>query len=44
MMPLIALRLCSLVEKHLPGPLPVRARAWDGSEVGPSQAPVVVLR
>ncbi|MEW2318899.1 cyclopropane-fatty-acyl-phospholipid synthase family protein [Streptomyces bauhiniae] len=37
-------RLAALVEDALGAPLPVRLRAWDGSETGPSDAPVVVLR
>ncbi|MEU8518738.1 cyclopropane-fatty-acyl-phospholipid synthase family protein [Streptomyces sp. NBC_01216] len=27
-----------------PGPLPVRLRAWDGSEAGPGDAPLVLVR
>ncbi|MFD5466620.1 class I SAM-dependent methyltransferase [Kitasatospora sp. NPDC127059] len=30
--------------KLLPGPLPFRLKAWDGSATGPEDAPVVVLR
>ncbi|MFF4904811.1 class I SAM-dependent methyltransferase [Streptomyces sp. NPDC001260] len=37
-------RLAALVGDVLGGPLPVRLRAWDGSETGPADAPVVVLR
>ncbi|MGW4290062.1 class I SAM-dependent methyltransferase [Streptomyces sp. NPDC004673] len=37
-------RLAALVEDALGVPLPVRLRAWDGSETGPSGTPVVVLR
>ncbi|MFG3046053.1 class I SAM-dependent methyltransferase [Streptomyces sp. NPDC048241] len=37
-------RIAALVEDALGTPLPVRLRAWDGSETGPSGAPVVVLR
>ncbi|MFE1250783.1 class I SAM-dependent methyltransferase [Streptomyces sp. NPDC058735] len=37
-------RLAALAEDLLGGPLPVRLRAWDGSETGPDKAPVVVLR
>ncbi|MFJ6841129.1 class I SAM-dependent methyltransferase [Streptomyces griseoluteus] len=37
-------RLAALVEDVLGAPLPVRLRAWDGSETGPSDGPVVVLR
>ncbi|MFF7287562.1 class I SAM-dependent methyltransferase [Streptomyces griseorubiginosus] len=36
--------LTALVEDTLGGPLPLRLRAWDGSEAGPADAPVVVLR
>jgi cyclopropane-fatty-acyl-phospholipid synthase len=36
--------LAALVEPLFGGALPVRLRAWDGSEAGPSDAPVVVLR
>ncbi|MFF9431356.1 class I SAM-dependent methyltransferase [Streptomyces sp. NPDC014746] len=37
-------RLAQLIGHFLPGPLPVRLRAWDGSHAGPSDAPLVVLR
>ncbi|MFD3441652.1 class I SAM-dependent methyltransferase [Streptomyces sp. NPDC058685] len=37
-------RLTDLMSLFLPGPLPVRLRAWDGSEAGPAEAPLVVLR
>ncbi|MCL6672870.1 SAM-dependent methyltransferase, partial [Streptomyces panaciradicis] len=37
-------RLAALAGDVLGGPLPVRLRAWDGSETGPADAPVVVLR
>ncbi|MCQ4080508.1 cyclopropane-fatty-acyl-phospholipid synthase family protein [Streptomyces sp. RB6PN25] len=37
-------RLAALAETVLGSPLPVRIRAWDGSEVGPAQAPALVLR
>ncbi|MGJ5832262.1 class I SAM-dependent methyltransferase [Streptomyces ossamyceticus] len=36
--------LTALAEGALGGPLPVRLRAWDGSETGPADAPVVVVR
>lgn len=36
--------LARLVEPLFGGELPVRLRAWDGSEAGPADAPVVVLR
>ncbi len=34
----------SLAEETLGMPLPVRLRLWDGSEAGPRDAPVLVLR
>ncbi|MFD4158506.1 class I SAM-dependent methyltransferase [Streptomyces hydrogenans] len=37
-------RLADLLGHFLPGPLPVRVRAWDGSLTGPADAPLVVLR
>jgi len=36
--------LAPLLEPLLGGELPVRLRAWDGSEAGPVDAPVVVIR
>ncbi|MFJ6697414.1 class I SAM-dependent methyltransferase [Streptomyces sp. NPDC091272] len=39
-----ALRLTRLAEELLSAPLPVRIRAWDGSEAGPPGAPVLVIR
>ncbi|MEU6807226.1 cyclopropane-fatty-acyl-phospholipid synthase family protein [Streptomyces neyagawaensis] len=36
--------LTALAEDALGGTLPVRLRAWDGSETGPADAPVVVVR
>ncbi|MHA5049518.1 class I SAM-dependent methyltransferase [Streptomyces sp. SD15] len=39
-----ALRLKSLVEQLLGVPLPVRIRAWDGSEAGPPGAPTLIAR
>ncbi|MFF4908650.1 class I SAM-dependent methyltransferase [Streptomyces sp. NPDC001260] len=39
-----ASRLKSLVEQLLGAPLPVRIRAWDGSQAGPPDAPVLVVR
>ncbi|MER5666780.1 cyclopropane-fatty-acyl-phospholipid synthase family protein [Streptomyces mirabilis] len=39
-----ALRLKSLVEQLVGAPLPMRIRAWDGSEAGPPGAPAVVVR
>ncbi|MEV7509362.1 cyclopropane-fatty-acyl-phospholipid synthase family protein [Streptomyces sp. NPDC091201] len=37
-------RLAALAETLLGGPLPVRIRAWDGSEAGPLDGPVLVVR
>ncbi|MFC1430100.1 class I SAM-dependent methyltransferase [Streptacidiphilus sp. N1-3] len=37
-------RLGSLLAEAFGGPLPLRLRAWDGSEVGPADAPVLVVR
>ncbi|MFF7856635.1 class I SAM-dependent methyltransferase [Streptomyces sp. NPDC007904] len=39
-----ASRLQGLVEQLLGTPLPVRIRAWDGSEAGPPGAPTLVVR
>ncbi|MES5822017.1 class I SAM-dependent methyltransferase [Streptomyces sp. RG80] len=39
-----ALRLKNLLEQLLGDPLPVRVRAWDGSQAGPPGAPVLVVR
>ncbi|WP_330175438.1 cyclopropane-fatty-acyl-phospholipid synthase family protein [Streptomyces sp. NBC_01498] len=39
-----ALRLSTLAEELLGAPLPVRVRAWDGSESGPPDGPTVVVR
>ncbi|TQK45019.1 cyclopropane-fatty-acyl-phospholipid synthase [Streptomyces sp. SLBN-118] len=39
-----AMRLTTLAEELLGAPLPVRVRAWDGSEAGPPRAPVLVVR
>ncbi|MFI5757486.1 class I SAM-dependent methyltransferase [Streptomyces sp. NPDC051569] len=39
-----ALRLTTLAEELLGSPLPVRIRAWDGSESGPPDAPTLVIR
>ncbi|WP_328585071.1 cyclopropane-fatty-acyl-phospholipid synthase family protein [Streptomyces sp. NBC_00370] len=39
-----ALRLTTLAEELLGAPLPVRIRAWDGSESGPPDAPILVIR
>ncbi|MBZ4017775.1 SAM-dependent methyltransferase [Streptomyces purpurogeneiscleroticus] len=40
----VAQRLAPLLESFLGGPVPVRIRAWDGSEAGPADAPLVRLR
>ena len=40
----VASRIESALRPLLAGPLPVRLRAWDGSEAGPPDAPVVELR
>ncbi|AVH61385.1 MULTISPECIES: SAM-dependent methyltransferase [Streptomyces] len=37
-------RLKSLVEQLLGAPLPLRIRAWDGTEAGPPDAPALVVR
>ncbi|MHA6763762.1 class I SAM-dependent methyltransferase [Streptacidiphilus sp. PAMC 29251] len=37
-------RLGTLLAEALGGPLPLRLRAWDGSEVGPKDAPALVVR
>ncbi len=37
-------RLCAVLEDLFGGVPPVRLRVWDGSEAGPPDAPVVVLR
>ncbi|MFF0741040.1 class I SAM-dependent methyltransferase [Streptomyces sp. NPDC004111] len=39
-----AQRLTTLAEELLSTPIPVRVRAWDGSEAGPPDAPVLVVR
>ncbi|MFJ9868271.1 class I SAM-dependent methyltransferase [Streptomyces sp. NPDC101165] len=39
-----ASRLRSLAEQMLGVPLPVRLRAWDGSQAGPPDAPTLVVR
>lgn len=40
----VAPQLEGLLQQFTTGRLPVRLRAWDGSETGPDDAPVVVLR
>ncbi|MBT2381800.1 class I SAM-dependent methyltransferase [Streptomyces sp. ISL-111] len=37
-------RLSHMVKQALGRPLPLRLRAWDGSEAGPSTGPVLVIR
>ncbi|MFE0626870.1 class I SAM-dependent methyltransferase [Streptomyces sp. NPDC058864] len=37
-------RLTALAEQALGVPIPLRIRAWDGSETGPPDAPVLVVR
>ncbi|MFF0427747.1 class I SAM-dependent methyltransferase [Streptomyces sp. NPDC004520] len=37
-------RLVQLLGHFVPGQPPVRVRAWDGSEAGPADAPLVILR
>jgi len=39
-----ASRLMGLLERLLGVPLPLRVRAWDGSEAGPPEAPALVVR
>src|SRR4051794_5849184 len=39
-----ASRLRSLAEQMLGTPLPLRVRAWDGSQAGPPDAPALVIR
>jgi cyclopropane-fatty-acyl-phospholipid synthase len=39
-----AKRLTTLAEDLLGTPLPVRLRAWDGSEAGPADGPVLIVR
>ena len=40
----VAARLKTLLERLLQAPIPVRLRAWDGSEAGPPGTPVLVIR
>lgn len=37
-------RLTELAGHLFSGPLPVRVRAWDGSQAGPADAPLITLR
>ncbi|MBG0854729.1 class I SAM-dependent methyltransferase [Streptomyces spinoverrucosus] len=39
-----ASRLKGLLEQMVGAPLPVRIRAWDGSQAGPPEAPTLVVR
>lgn len=39
----VAARLTGLIEAATGAPLPVRLRAWDGSEAGPEGGPVLVV-
>jgi cyclopropane-fatty-acyl-phospholipid synthase len=41
---MIAQQLASLIAPIFDGELPFRLRAWDGSESGPADSPVVILR
>ena len=43
-MPEAASRLQSFAEQLLGVPLPMRIRAWDGSQAGPPGAPTLVIR
>ena len=40
----VAARMAAVVTPFFAGELPVRLRAWDGSEAGPADAPTVVVR
>jgi cyclopropane-fatty-acyl-phospholipid synthase len=40
----VAHRLAALLEPLFGGSLPIRIRAWDGSQVGPADAPAVLVR
>lgn len=39
-----AQRIATFAEKTLHGPLPLRVRAWDGSEAGPTRTPALLVR
>lgn len=43
-MPDVASRLKGHVEQLIAAPVPVRVRAWDGSQAGPPDAPALVVR
>lgn len=40
----VAPQLADLVERLIGAPLPIRIRAWDGSESGPADSPVAIIR
>jgi len=40
----VAARLKTLLERLLQAPIPVRLRAWDGSEAGPPGTPILIIR
>ncbi|MER8226294.1 cyclopropane-fatty-acyl-phospholipid synthase family protein [Streptomyces sp. NPDC094143] len=40
----VAPRLADLLRLYALGALPVQLRAWDGSEAGPDEAPLVIMR
>jgi cyclopropane-fatty-acyl-phospholipid synthase len=40
----VAARLKNLLERLLQAPIPVRLRAWDGSEAGSADTPVLIIR
>ena len=40
----IAPKVKNLLESLLQAPIPIRLRAWDGSEAGPADTPVLVIR
>ncbi len=40
----VAPQLAGLVERLIGAPLPIRIRAWDGSESGPADSPVAIIR
>ncbi len=42
--PTVADRLAGLIRETVGIELPVRLRAWDGSEAGPSDGPVLIIR
>lgn len=42
--PGVAHRLAAALEPFVGGEMPVRLRAWDGSEAGPTDAPMGELR